>query len=238
MSIFSRISLNTRSFFERHALTQPCVLCGGMSHAGLWCEACERALPYLQAPLCELCALPIPDGNICGHCLTQPPKFNRSTAVFAYTFPINKLIQNLKYGEQLALADVLAKQLLLKIDRKNLPDAIIAMPLHPNKLRQRGYNQAMLLAKKLADELQIELANHTVCERVRDTVAQSTLPFKARGKNMRNAFVCNIDLSGKKIALVDDVMTSGASLNALAAAVQKRGAAEVQAWVVARTIKK
>ncbi len=237
MSIFHRTLLNTRSFFERHTLAQPCVLCGSMSHEGLWCKACEQVLPYLQTPLCELCALPIPDGKMCGHCLTHPPKFSRSRAVYAYTFPINKLIQNLKYGDQLALADALAKQLLLKIERENLPDVIIPMPLHPNKLKQRGYNQAMLLAKKLAAELQIKLLDHA-CERVRDTISQSTLPFKERGKNMRGAFICNVDLSGKKIALVDDVMTSGASLNALAAALKKCGAMDVQTWVIARTVRK
>jgi ComF family protein len=199
--------------------------------------ACEQSLPYLPIPCCEMCALPIPDGNLCGHCLAQPAQFSHSKAVFAYTFPINKLIQNLKYGNQLALADTLAKRLAQKIDRNNLPDVIIPMPLHPNKLKQRGYNQAMLLAKKLAAELHIELLSHT-CERTRDTVSQSTLPFKERGKNMRGAFICNADLSDKKIALVDDVLTSGASLNALASAVRKSGASDVQTWVIARTIKK
>lgn len=237
MSIFHGNLLNIRLFFRQLSLAQPCVLCGSMSHDGLWCRDCALALPYLPAPLCEMCALPIPNGKLCGHCLAQPAQFSHSTAVYAYTFPINKLIQNLKYGNQLALADMLAQQLLRKIDRKNLPDTIIPMPLHPNKLRQRGYNQAMLLAKRLAAELHVELLGHA-CERVRDTASQSTLPFKERGKNMRNAFVCNVDLSGKKIALVDDVMTSGASLNALAAAVQKRGANDVQTWVIARTIRK
>lgn len=236
MSISHQSLLNMRSLFKRVSLTQPCMLCGSMSRNGLWCQACERALPYLQAPLCELCALPIPNGSVCGHCLSHPPKFNRSTAVYAYTFPISRLIQNLKYGDQLALADALAARLSLKIEKGPLPDFIIPMPLHPNKLRERGYNQSILLAKILAKELRIELLDHA-CERVRDTVSQSTLPFKERGKNMRNAFVCHVDLQGKTVALIDDVMTSGASLNALAAAVQTRGAIAVHACVVARTIR-
>ena len=237
MSILSCVLLNMRSVFRLIALKQPCVLCGSMSRNGLWCEACEQALPYLTGPLCQACALPIPDGELCGQCLSHPPKFGRSTAVFAYTFPVNKLVQSLKYGDQLALAGALAKQLANKIDRENLPDCIIAMPLHPNKLRHRGYNQALLLAKKLARELGIELLTHA-CHRVRDTPSQSTLPWKERGKNMRNAFVCNVDLSGKKVALVDDVLTSGASLNALALAVKKKGATDIQTWVVARTLRK
>ena len=225
-----------RSVFGRFALKQPCVLCGSMSRHGLWCGACEQALPYLRRPLCLSCAQPIPDGDLCGHCLAHPPKFSRCTAVLAYAFPVNKLVQGLKYGDQLALADALAKQLTPRIDRSSLPDCIIAMPLHPNKLEHRGYNQALLIAKVLARELDIELLTDT-CQRVRDTPSQSTLPFKERGKNMRDAFRCGADLSGKKIALVDDVLTSGASLNALASVVQKQGAIDIQAWVVARTLR-
>lgn len=212
------------------------MLCGGMSRDGLWCEACNLALPYLSVPLCQMCALPIPDGKLCGHCLAHPMHFTHSTAVYAYTFPVNKLIQQLKYGDQLALADALAMQLAQRVDRHDLPDYLIAMPLHPNQLRQRGYNQAMLLTRKLATELHIELLAQA-CVRIRDTASQASLPFSQRTDNMRGAFSCERDLSGKKIALIDDVMTSGASLNALASAVEKRGASHIQSWVVARTVR-
>lgn len=237
MSIFKTVLLNLRTVFKRVALKQPCVLCGAMSKRGLWCEACDADLPYLRGNLCEQCALPISSGKICGHCLAHPPLFTRSTAAFAYTFPVNKLIQQFKYAEQLALARALAAPLLATIARDDLPDVIIAMPLHRNKLKQRAYNQALLIAQFLAHELHIELLTHA-CERVVDTAPQSTLPFKQRGKNMRNAFVCHVDLSGKKVALVDDVLTSGATLNALARVVQQQGAREIQTWVVARTIRK
>lgn len=156
--------------------------------------------------------------------------------MYAYSFPINKLIQQLKYGDQLVLADTLANKLAERIDCEPRPDAIIAMPLHPNQLKQRGYNQSLLLARKLAKELNIKLLTQA-CRRVRDTPSQSSLPFKERGKNMRNAFVCDVDLSGMKVALVDDVLTSGASMDALAAAVLKRGASEIQVWVTARTLR-
>lgn len=207
-----------------------------MCREGLWCHACERALPYLTAPLCLNCALPIPSGARCGQCLSHPPKFSRCTAVYAYSFPINKLIQQLKYGDQLVLADTLANKLAERIDLERRPDVIIAMPLHPNQLKQRGYNQSLLLARKLAKELNIKLLTQA-CRRVRDTPSQSSLPFKQRGKNMRNAFVCDVDLSGMKVALVDDVLTSGASMDALAAAALKRGASEIQACVIARTLR-
>jgi len=153
-----------------------------------------------------------------------------------YTFPWDKLIQRLKFGADLALADVLALKLATRIDKTQLPDLIIAMPLHPNRLRERGYNQSILLAQRLSQACGVALYPYA-CRRVRDTVAQSTLAFKQRRKNMRHAFVCDIDLSGKKVALIDDVLTSGASLDALADAVIQRGASEVAVWVVARTVR-
>lgn len=213
------------------------MLCGSMSREGLWCKACDAALPYLNATHCPVCALPTPTGEVCGHCLTQPPSFSRTTAVFGYTFPLDKLIQAMKYGEQLALAHAFAKQLLHRIDKSNLPDYVIAMPLHPAKLRERGFNQSLLLAATVARELKLKLLPNA-CQRVRDTPPQSALPWKERKKNVRNAFCCDMDLTGKRIALVDDVLTTGASLNALAEAVSKKGAIEISAWVVARTIRK
>lgn len=236
MSILGRGILDMRSIFKQLIPAQPCVLCGRMSHAGIWCAACERALPYLPSHVCASCALPIPSGSQCGRCLSHPHRFSRCTALCTYTFPWDKLIQRLKFGADLALADALALKLAARIDKTQLPDLIIAMPLHPNRLRERGYNQSVLLAQRLSQACGVALYPHA-CRRVRDTAAQSTLAFKHRRKNMRNAFVCDVDLSGKRIALIDDVLTSGASLDALADAIIKRGASEVVVWVVARTVR-
>jgi len=133
--------MNIRAIFELVLPAQPCVLCGGMSRDGLWCNACDANMPYLNVPHCPVCALPTPSGEVCGHCLAQPPVFSSTTAVFGYTFPLDKLIQSMKYGEQLALAHSLAKKLLQRIDKSNLPDYVIAMPQHPAKLCERGFNQ-------------------------------------------------------------------------------------------------
>jgi len=141
----------------------------------------------------------------------------------------------MKYHEQLALADTFADKLLQRINPDTLPDYVIPMPLHPAKLRERGFNQSLLLATKLARRHNLEILGN-VCQRVRDTPPQSALPWKERKKNVRNAFRCDVDLTGMRVALVDDVLTTGASLNALAEAVQKQGASEISAWVVARTL--
>jgi len=156
--------------------------------------------------------------------------------VFGYVFPLDKLIHAMKYGEQLALAYAFAEKLAQRVDPANLPDCVMPMPLHPNKLRERGFNQSQLLAARTARVLDLELLPDA-CRRVRDTPPQSALPWKERKKNVRNAFCCDVDLTGKRVALVDDVLTTGASLGALAEAVQQRGAAEISAWVVARTLK-
>ena len=235
MSILSGGVLNIRAVFEQILPAQPCVLCGDMSRDGLWCNACDAALPYLDIPHCPVCALPTPAGEVCGHCLAQPPVFSRTTAVFGYGFPLDKLIHGMKYGEQLALANSFAKKLLQRIDKSNLPDYVIAMPLHPAKLRERGFNQSLLLAATVARELKLELLPNA-CRRVRDTPPQSALPWNERKKNVRNAFCCDKDLTGKRAVLVDDVLTTGASLNALAEAVLKKGGIEISAWVVARTL--
>ena len=235
MSILSNHFLNIRSEIKRLLPAQPCVLCGSMSHDGLWCAACDAALPYLRIPHCPVCALPTPNGEVCGRCLAEPPLFKQTAAVFGYSFPLDKLIQGMKYGEQLALAHAFAKKLARVIDKDSLPDCLIAMPLHPAKLRERGFNQSMLLATTVARELGLKLLTHA-CRRVRDTPPQSALPWKARRKNVRDAFVCDMDLAGKRVALVDDVLTTGASLNALAEAVVEKGATHISAWVVARTL--
>lgn len=214
---------------------QPCVLCGSMSRDGLWCMACDRALPHLGKQCCPSCALPVPGGEVCGSCLVHPPSFDLVTAAFVYTYPADRLIKAMKYGEQLVLAHAFAEKLVQRIDRANLPDYLLPMPLHPAKLRKRGFNQSLLIAAKIARKLDLELLPNA-CQRIRDTPSQSALPWKERNRNVRNAFRCDMDMTGKRVALVDDVLTTGASLNALAEAVKKRGASEVYAWVAARTL--
>lgn len=235
MSILSKPMLNISAKFKHLLPTQPCVLCGAMSHDGLWCGACDASLPCHDMPQCPVCALPTPQGEVCGHCLKKPPLYSRTVAAFSYQFPLNKLIQAMKYQERLALSQIFADKLLRHIDMNALPDLIIPMPLHPAKLRRRGFNQALLVADRLASSLNIPLLRHT-CHRLRDTPSQSALPWKERSRNVRGAFLCDANLTGKHIALVDDVLTTGASLNALAQAAQQCGATQISAWVIARTL--
>lgn len=154
-------------------------------------------------------------------------------AAFTYSFPLDKLVQALKYGERLMLAGALASRLAQRVATR--PDCLLAMPLHPSRLRERGFNQSLELARHIAGNLNIPLLPHA-CQRVRDTPPQSALTWRERGKNMRKAFAVTQDFSGKHVAVVDDVMTSGASLNELALALRRAGVHKVSAWVIARTL--
>ncbi len=237
MSILNRAKLNISSIVRLLLPAQPCVLCGSMSDDGLWCKACDESLPYLHGELCPVCALPSPDRQICGHCLSEPPLYTRTCAAFRYAFPLDKLILGMKYGDQLPLAHELAKRLALRVGSESPPDFVIPMPLHPAKLSDRGYNQSMLIATAISRQLNLKLLSNAA-KRTRNTPAQSALPWKEREKNVRDAFSCDFDLAGKHVALVDDVLTTGASMNALAKAIRKCGATEISVWVVARTIRR
>lgn len=212
---------------------QPCALCGAASRAGVWCDACDTALPVLPEMHCPICALPTPDGATCGRCLRKRPLYDRTVAAFAYAFPVDKLIQSLKFNEHLHLAPALAASMERLIGKR--PDCMVPMPLHPARLAERGHNQSLEIARHLASRLQLPLLPHA-CVRLRDTPPQSSLKWKARGRNLRGAFRCDADLTGLHVAVVDDVMTSGASLNELALALRRAGAREVSAWVAARTL--
>ena len=117
-----------------------------------------------------------------------------------------------------------------------LPDFIAPMPLHPARLRERGFNQALEIARRVSNKSGIALLPGA-CKRIKDTPPQTGLPWREREKNIRGAFACELDLTGQHIAVLDDVMTTGATLNELARVLRKRGATEVSAWVVARTLR-
>lgn len=214
-------------------LPQACLLCGGASDRALLCAACNAALPRLPGTRCATCALPISDGHICGACLSHPPRYDSTTAVFAYAFPVDALIQRFKYGGSLAIAPLLSGVLGSAVAEP--ADLIIPMPLSPQRVRERGFNQALEIARGVGRMTGIPVVAD-VCRKIVETRPQATLPWKERTKNIRGAFVCDADLSGKRVAVIDDVMTSGATVNELARNLRRAGAAHISAWVVARTL--
>lgn len=203
------------------------------------CTPCRTSLPYLPHPCCPVCALPTTEGPICGACLAEPPAFDHTVAALQYAFPVDALIHSLKYRESLAIAAILADLLMTQMNGaafSALPDFIVPMPLHPARLRQRGFNQALEIARRVSKKSAIALLPNA-CQRIKDTPPQTGLPWKEREKNIRGAFACEIDLTGKHVAVLDDVMTTGTTLNELAKVLRKRGATRISAWVVARTLR-
>jgi ComF family protein len=202
-----------------------------------FCPGCERSLPYLVAA-CPLCAAPLeaPGDLPCGRCLQKPPPFERAIALFRYQDPVARLIQDLKYNGRLHLARTLGEMLAERLAAppgRILPERVLPVPLHRARLRRRGYNQALELARPVARRLGLTLDYRTLT-RVRDTAPQTELPFEQRARNVRKAFAARAGLNGARVALVDDVMTSGHTAAAAAQALRKAGAASVELWVVAR----
>jgi len=196
---------------------------------------CDADLSHYSAPACPVCALPVPGGIVCGACLHHPPAFDRTLAAFSYDFPIDRLLHAFKYAGNLALAEVLAGPLARLAEAQPRPDLLLPMPLHPARLRERGFNQSLEIAKPVARWLGIPL-DACACRRTRDTPTQAGLKWQERRRNVRGAFACDLDLAGKKVAVLDDVMTTGATLSEISRILKGRGAAEVSAWVVARTL--
>lgn len=213
-----------------------CLLCHAPSVGGLLCPDCCDDLPSLQGPVCPACALPLADGQFCGQCLAHPPHFDRTLALWIYDFPVDSLVQTFKYSHELAAGAFLGESLCAASPRLPAADLLLPMPLSAGHLKQRGFNQAVEIARPLARQLGIPLSLDA-CLRVRETAPQASLPWKVRQKNIRGAFACQRDLSGLHILVVDDVMTTGATLNELARTLKKHGAASVTNLVCARALK-
>ena len=221
----------------RLALPQRCELCATASGAQLLCPACLASLPRLGAA-CPLCALPTTAGEVCGQCLAHAPPFDATIAAFAYAFPVDRLLHALKYQGRLALAEWGASGVLAERERRGSarrPDRLVALPLAGERQRERGYNQAFEIARVIARCLGVPLLRDGA-RRERASPPQTALPLSERAMNVRGAFACELDLAGLEIAVVDDVMTTGASLAEFAKTLKKAGAARVENWVVARTL--
>jgi len=221
----------------RRALPQRCELCAGASGGALICSACQRSLPRL-GPACAVCALPTAGGEVCGQCLAHPPPFAATVAAFAYAFPVDRLMHALKYHGRLTLSEWAAAALVEEYERRGsqrLPDLFTALPLAAERQRERGYNQAFEIARVLAQRLRVPLARDGA-SRVRTGPPQAALPWSERAKNVRGAFACELDLARLTVAVVDDVMTTGASLAEFARVLRAAGAVRVENWVVARTL--
>lgn len=225
--------------------TLPCALCDAPAITNqhptdiLLCANCLALLPWYTTARCPQCALPNASGTLCGICLQHTPAFDRTISVFRYAYPLDRLLHQFKYHQQLAWGALLANALLKQLPDLPVterPDVLIAMPMHVNRIKQRGFNHALELAKAIHQAWHIPLEIEG-CIRVIDTPTQAGMDMKTRTRNLRGAFKSQPSWQGKHVMVVDDVMTTGASMHAVANVLKQAGAAKVTALVLARTLK-
>jgi len=212
-----------------------CLACGEAALMGAdLCPARAAALPWNDAASGR-CALPLPVAAAsCGACLQQPPPLQAVHAAFRYAAPVDWLLPRFKFHRDLAAGRLLADAMALRFAALPRPDALLPVPLHQGRLRHRGYDQALELARPLAKALGLRLLPAALL-RQRATRAQSELDAAARRRNLRGAFtVPGGEALPAHVVLVDDVMTTGATLHAAAIALRRAGVARVDAWVCAR----
>ena len=216
-----------------------CVVCRAWS-AQAWCAAC--ALRFAGSTLrCPRCAARLGvAAAACGECLHDAPPFERCHCAFDYAFPWHQLIVQFKFHGRVELAAPLARQLRDRLldEQAERPDVIVPIPLSAQRLAQRGYNQAWEITRRLGAQLQLTTLASALQRRV-DGAHQADLPLARRRGNLRGAFAVNpahaAALTQRHVALVDDVMTSGATLREAATTLRRAGARRVDAWVLART---
>lgn len=220
-------------------LPRRCALCGDPCAARCLCPGCEADLPWL-GPACPGCGAPLPAGAAgpCGRCGRQRLPATRLWAALSYEYPVDRLVTAAKFHGQLHAARTLGELLALHVDRARPgapPDLLVPVPLHRRRLGQRGYNQAVEIARPLAALTGATLAP-ALCERTRPTPKQSGLSAAARRRNLRGAFAARGRCDGARVAIVDDVVTTGSTAAALARALRAAGAADVEVWAAARTL--
>lgn len=207
------------------------------------CENCSRSFKKISHPYCSICGIPFiskaGDDHHCGKCLVKRPSYDEMRAPFLYEGPIMNAIQRIKYSGRSGIANSLGL-LLGEYARKWLGETggmiLVPVPLHIKRMRRRGFNQSMLLSKKINEVLHASLDFKTL-ERTRNTATQTGLKFKERHKNVKGAFevINNLKIKGKDIILVDDVATTGNTINECARVLKKAGCKSVYGLVLART---
>ena len=218
-------------------LPHHCLLCLGAATRIDLCSGCRHTLPRIQNP-CSGCGVPLHTASRCLRCLKSPPPFDRVRIPYLYAGPASALIHALKFRRRLAAATVLGNLLAEHVEGEGLcrPQCLVPVPLHPNRQRERGFNQSLEIARPLAARLDIPIAPR-LAKRIRPTAAQSSLQdADARRRNLRGAFSADSRACGPMdhVAIVDDVVTTAATAIALTVALKGAGVTRVELWSVAR----
>nr|WP_199043229.1 ComF family protein [Dyella sp. ASV24] len=220
---------------RRFVLPCRCLLCGAAGDDDLdLCRDCARELPRNRT-CCARCALPLPESAaLCGQCQRRPPPWDAAWVPFRYAWPLDRLESRFKFSANLACGRVLSSLWLREPPPAGLPAWVVPVPLHVGRLRERGYNQARELARPLAKHFGLTL-RFDVLLRQHPTVAQTELGAVARRRNVRGAFVTRERIAWPAhVALLDDVMTTGATLMECSRILKRAGVQRVDVWALAR----
>ncbi|MGR3984006.1 MAG: ComF family protein [Gammaproteobacteria bacterium] len=213
-------------------LPRRCPLCAARAECG-FCDDCRRLLPWIIAA-CEICGAELPESGVCGRCQAPPPEYEHAVIPFQYGEPVAGQIRMLKYHDQLGHAGALGAMLSrhARPGSPPRPDVLMPVPLHRKRLRRRGFNQALEIARQVGRDLGIEVS-HRELRRIKNTVPQVGLGHAARRDNVKGAFRA-ARIRHAHVGLVDDVVTSGSTVNAAARALKRAGVETVSVWAVAR----
>ncbi len=213
-----------------------CLICRCQTSGDRICRDCYQALPW-NISACQQCAIPLPRAGLyCANCLQRPPQFRYSRIAFRYQTPIQQLLKRLKFQQQLHYVPLLAELFVAYLERHPLqrPNLVIPVPLHRKRQQQRGFNQANEIAKLVCSKLRLRL-NAAIAIRVLNTQPQSLLPVQARRRNTAAAFRYSQSLQGQRVAIFDDIFTSGETVNELSRCLLRAGATSVDIWCCARS---
>ncbi|SMP68992.1 ComF family protein [Noviherbaspirillum suwonense] len=221
-----------------------CALCG-CGAASVLCDGCRQRYLAPPAPRCRQCATLLPAGagaaSLCGSCLRRPPAFDATVVVTDYEAPLDQLVLDLKFGAQLALAPLfggLLAQAMRRQPSASWPALLAPVPLGGRRLAERGFNQALEIGRTLARDLGLPLRARLL-ERCRDTAPQTLLAPGERRANLRQAFAVPAAMRervrGRHVGVIDDVITTGVTLDEIAATLKRAGAVRVTCLAFART---
>ena len=232
------LAYNWLDIIQNKLFPPTCILCGNPGfNAQDICEPCHWHLPR-NLHCCYRCAeiFPSPTATptLCGRCIGDLPAFDETYAPFIHQDEIRHLVTGLKFGSQFKNARLLGGLLAEYLQKTaETPELIIPVPLHPARYRERGFNQAVEIARIVSKEMEIP-PDYSSCIRLKDTPHQTGLTAKKRKQNLRQAFLIKKSLTARHVAILDDVMTTGSTVNALASALKKTGVSRVDVWVCAR----
>ena len=232
-----RISLVDDCIIFVQSLLYPptCLLCDAPGVDGYdLCAGCLAELPW-NRPACRVCGAPLPESGVCGPCLRKPPPFDVTFAPLRYQQPVDWLLQGFKFNRRLPPGRLCGELLATALAERDepLPQLLIPVPLHPSRMRRRGYNQALELARPVAQRLEIPLVPNLV-RRIRATATQSLLPGEERRRNVRGVFELVRALPARHVAIIDDVIATGSTVGEMTRVLRRGGAERIEVWAVAR----